>query len=66
MKNILLCLLVISLFSCTQSKPEKEELPLIKVDVKKRVYHKDGTRTYTEYQPMDTRTVSHLTDFKPG
>jgi len=64
MKNVLLFLLVISLFSCTQSKPEKEELPLIKVDVKTR-YVKDGQRLYKDWVPMDTRTMQHLPNFKP-
>ncbi len=64
MKNILLLFLIISLFSCSNSKTENKELPLIKVDVKKRIYHKDGTRTYTEWIPLDTRTVEHLSDFR--
>ena len=66
MKNFILFVLIFALFSCSNKKTEKAELPLYKVDVKKRVYHKDGTRTYDDYVAMDTRSLDHLQDFKPN
>lgn len=37
------------------------------VQVRKRVYHKDGTRTYTDWIDFQTRTVGHLEKYKaPG
>ncbi|HKI87687.1 MAG TPA: hypothetical protein VKA38_01585 [Draconibacterium sp.] len=37
------------------------------VDARVRVYHKDGTRTYKDYQPFKTRTVDILAGYKkPG
>ena len=66
MKNLISIVLIFALFSCSNKKTEKAELPLYKVDVKKRVYHKDGTRTYDDYVAMDTRSMDHLQDFKPN
>jgi hypothetical protein len=35
------------------------------VDAKVRIYHDDGTRTYTEYQPFKTRSVGLLAGYQP-
>lgn len=34
------------------------------VDAKVKVYHSDGTRSYKDYQPFETRTVELLPDYK--
>jgi hypothetical protein len=66
MKKIVSLIFIIALFSCSNRKTEQAELELYKVDVKKRVYHKDGTRTYDDYVAMDTRTIDHLQNFEPN
>jgi len=65
MKKIVSLIFIIALFSCS-NKTEQAKLELYKVDVKKRIYHKDGTRTYDDYVAMDTRSMDHLQDFKPN
>lgn len=69
MKKILYLSLLIVSISCTNSKKENTETgkqEYIMVDAKVRLYHKDGTRTYKDYQPFETRTVENLYGFKPS
>jgi hypothetical protein len=67
MKNNLLIILIIALAGCSNSATEKKEnlkQEYITVDAKVRVYHKDGTRTYKDYQPFKTRTVEILAAYQ--
>lgn len=41
-----------------------KEQTYILVDAKRKIYHDDGTRSYTDYEPFKTRTVDILTDYK--
>ena len=64
----LILLLITSLVGCINEKAEtieNSEQKYISVDAKVRKYHKDGTRSYLDYQPFETRTVELLNGFKP-
>ena len=63
--NLLLAAVVLSGCSEKTTKIEKDQ-PFTYVDAKVRVYHDDGTRTYEDYQPFETRTIAHLPDFAPS
>ncbi len=61
MKVLSFFLLLMLGSACTDKQAAQEYLM---VDAKVRVYHKDGTRTYKEYQPFKTRTVEHISAYK--
>jgi hypothetical protein len=67
-RNLILLLLPACLVTC--STPDKKndvasaEQQYIQVDAKVKIYHKDGTRTYEDYKPFDTRTVELLTGYE--
>lgn len=59
--------LIFVLTACSTSTKKQKEAPqqeYIMVDAKTRVYHDDGTRTYREYKPFETRTVENLAGYK--
>lgn len=60
--QVIVVLLFALCFSCTNTKQPDH----IMVDAKVRVYHKDGTRTYKDYQPFETRTLDCIDGFKPS
>ena len=65
---LLTFILCLCLLSCTNTKKERLsdlEQQYITVDAKVRKYHKDGTRSYLDYQPFKTRTVELLKGYKP-
>ena len=67
MKNIILLSLAALFISCSllqKDKSGESKKEYIMVDAKVKVYHKDGTRSYKDYQPLKTRTVDLLSDFK--
>ena len=67
MNKTLYFLLLAFLPSCggnTSKKQIKSEQVYIQVDAQRRLYHKDGTRSYTDYEPFDTRTVEILSGYK--
>jgi len=72
MKKIIVALLLISVVGCKNSNTKSNKAEdLIKeeylmVDAKVKVYNKDGTRSYKDYQPFKTRTVELLPGFKPS
>ncbi|MDB4582011.1 agarase [Draconibacterium sp.] len=67
MKQIILFACVVLIFGCTiNNKKDTPEQQYITVDAKVRVYNKDGTRTYKDYQPFKTRTVDLLAGFEPA
>lgn len=61
-------IIVLSLSACSQKKnisnQKGENADTLIVQVKKRVYHKDGRRTYTDWIDFETRTIQHLDGFK--
>ena len=64
----LISFLFIALFGCANGKKEqvkKIEQKYITVEAKVRKYNKDGTRSYTDYQAFETRTVELLDGFEP-
>ena len=65
MKNILFGIFLLSLFGCINSKNKTEKQEYILVDAKVKVYHDDGTRSYKDYQPFETRTVDLLAGYTP-
>jgi len=55
------------LFGCADKTSRSGTEPAITyVDAKVRIYHDDGSRTYAEYQPFETRTVAHLPNLEPA
>lgn len=62
MKYISILLLSVLCFSCGVSHTDKQDH--VMVDARVRVYHKDGSRSYNEYKPFETRTVELLQDYK--
>lgn len=70
MKYTGILVLLFVLGSCSNSaKKQKEfsEQEYIMVDAKVRVYNSDGTRTYKDYQPFETRVVEILAGYQsPG
>jgi len=56
--------LVLSAFSNLKSQNIAPEQQYIMVDVKTRVYHDDGRRTYNDYKPFKTRTVENLAGYQ--
>lgn len=67
LKNILLLILIATLAGCSNPSTKEKELQkqeYLIVDVKVRVYHKDGRRTYKDYQPFKTRTVELLAGYQ--
>lgn len=66
MKKLVLFSMLIFLFSCTHNAKKQTNISdqkYIEVDARVRVYNSDGTRTYKEYQPFETRTVELLPDY---
>ncbi|MCU0456943.1 MAG: hypothetical protein MUE74_11625, partial [Bacteroidales bacterium] len=45
---------------------QKKENNYITVEARRRIYHPDGTTTYTAYEPFRTRTVDLLSGYNPG
>ncbi|UXP33880.1 hypothetical protein N6H18_07970 [Reichenbachiella agarivorans] len=66
MKKSLFAILITLLSGCSGITDKKTDIqqPYIYVDAKVKVYHADGTRSYKEYQPFETRTVQLLKDYK--
>jgi len=62
MKSLLMLTLLFACFSCGISPSVEQEY--ISVDARVRVYHKDGRRTYKDYEPFQTRTVELLANYK--
>ena len=68
MKKLLFFSLSLTILSCGTTKKNKTkdaEQTYISVDAQVRVYNSDGTRTYNEYKPFETRTVGLLAGYKP-
>ncbi|MDN3666960.1 hypothetical protein ACFFU1_08025 [Algibacter miyuki] len=66
MKQIISIALVVVLFGWNVTKvyaQNNTKEPFILVDAKVKLYHKDGTRSYKDYQPFETRTLEFLSDF---
>ena len=67
-RNLILLLLPACLVTCTTPDKKKDvayaEQQYIQVDAKVKIYHKDGTRTYGDYKPFDTRTVELLAGYE--
>ncbi|MFB9054217.1 hypothetical protein ACFFVB_14100 [Formosa undariae] len=68
MKNVLFILLIFIATGCKKAE-KSEENPVAKnyvmVDAKVKIYHKDGSRSYKDYQPFKTRTLDLLPGFEP-
>lgn len=67
MKNILCSVLCLMIFGCKSLKNKTDtsaKESYVLVDAKVKVYHKDGTRSYKDYQPFKTRTLELIPDFK--
>jgi hypothetical protein len=67
MKNITCFAFIAVLLGCSPSTKKEQENPIqeyLMVDAKVRVYHKDGRRTYKDYQPFETRTVENLAGYQ--
>lgn len=59
--------MAVLLISCSSKQKNKSidaEKDYIMLDAKVKVYHKDGSRSYKDYQAFKTRTVDLLPDFK--
>ncbi|MCF6358282.1 MAG: agarase, partial [Draconibacterium sp.] len=68
MRKIIIFLLIATLFGCVGEKKkigDSSEQKYTIVDAKVRKYHKDGTSSYSDYQPFKTRTVDLLTGYEP-
>ena len=69
MKNLIFIVISILFLGCknTESKIEKKsKQEYVSVDAKVKVYNKDGTRSYKDYQSFKTRTVELLPGFNPS
>tara|TARA_R110002096_G_scaffold111394_1_gene243134 strand:- start:26785 stop:28263 length:1479 start_codon:yes stop_codon:yes gene_type:complete len=69
MKNLIFISLLFVFFGCketTKASKENTSLNSILVDAKVKVYNKDGTRSYKDYQPFKTRTIELLSGYKPS
>ncbi|WP_068828862.1 agarase [Wenyingzhuangia fucanilytica] len=62
-KSIYLFIILVGWSSAKTYAQAKTEQDYILVDARVRVYHKDGTRTYKEYQPFKTQTLELLPNF---
>lgn len=56
--------MTIHLSGCSQQEKVTEQ-QYVQVDAQRKLYHSDGTRSYREYEPFDTRTVENLAGFIP-
>lgn len=56
--------IMIHLPGYTQQKKVSEQ-QYLQVEAQRKLYHADGTRSYTEYEPFDTRTVENLAGYVP-
>ncbi len=68
MRIVVIFLLIATLFRCSVEKKKTEdsfEQKYIIVDAKVRKYQKDGTSSYSDYQPFKTRTVGLLPGYEP-
>ncbi|MDR2474006.1 MAG: hypothetical protein LBD53_10705, partial [Tannerella sp.] len=52
------------LAACTADTDRQAKQQYINVDAQRRLYHSDGTRTYTNYEPFKTRTVALLAGYE--
>ena len=60
-------LLLALLAGCQGSGNIREEQQYMIVEAQRRLYHADGTRSYTDYEPFETRVVGNLAGYKaPG
>ncbi len=69
MKKLIFFSLAIAILGCgtNKGKPKSEqEQKYISVDARVRVYNNDGTRTYKDYEPFETRTVDLLANYAPS
>lgn len=71
MKKYLLLLLTVSMLGgCRHGQQTSESKTsgqqYIQVDAKRRIYHSDGRRTYTDYEPFNTRTIELLPGYSPS
>jgi hypothetical protein len=57
------CCLFAACTNPTQKDSQTEEQQYLMVDAKVKVYHDDGTRTYNDYKPFETRTVENLAGY---
>lgn len=68
MKNILSIILIMALTACSDGDAKQNKTPdlqeYLMVDAKVKVYHKDGSRSYKDYQPFKTRPVSLLAGYQ--
>ncbi len=67
MKNSLLIAGLTILASCANPKEKNKDSAVqkyISVDARVRKYNPDGTRTYSDYKPFETRTVELLAGYK--
>lgn len=51
-------------FGCNITKSTKNEQGYITVEAKRKIYHPDGTRSYTEYEQFNTRTLDNLINYE--
>lgn len=58
----LLTVFLIATAFCTD---QKKDNTYITVEARRRIYHPDGTTTYTAYEPFQTRTVALLPNYNP-
>lgn len=68
MRKMLIIPFLVLLMGCGKNKenqPISLQQQYIQVDAKVKVYHDDGTRSYKEYQPFETRTVELLAGYAP-
>ncbi|GAF03325.1 agarase [Saccharicrinis fermentans] len=57
--------LMVLLLSCSIHNRQKSKASeYLMVDAKTKAYHKDGTRSYNDYQPFKTRTINLLADYQ--
>lgn len=68
MKYLLCSVILLTLAGCHSSHvgDSASEQEYIEVEARRRIYHNDGRRTYTEYEPFKTRTVEQLAGYKPS
>ena len=63
---VLLAGLFITACGGEKTGKEDQQQQYITVDAQRKIYHSDGSRSYTDYEPFDTRTVELLAGYKPS
>jgi hypothetical protein len=48
-----------------QTANEDNPNQLLIVEAKRKLYHADGSRSYTDYEPFETRSISQLPNYSP-